>query len=148
MDVGSVEYAVIAFPGNHFKGEIVPAIQELVDNGIVRILDVAFVIKDPDGNVQSVELSGLPVEESANFATLDHEVNGLLSQDDLDQIGASLEPDSSAGLLVWENLWSARFAAAVAAADGLLIANEKIPASVVQAALDDAADTGTTSGQS
>ena len=59
MPVGSIEYAVIAFPGNHFKGEILPAIQELVDNGIVRILDIVLVIRDAAGDVQSLEVSAL-----------------------------------------------------------------------------------------
>jgi hypothetical protein len=136
-----VEYAVIAFPGNQFKGEIVPAIKELVDNGIVRILDLVFVIKDENGDVDAVELSALPVEARSAFDGLDHEVEGLLNQDDIEDIAASLEPNSSAGLLVWENVWSSRFAEAVQNANGILIANEKIPAPVVKAALEYAAAT-------
>jgi len=136
MRVGSVEYAVIAFPGNKFKGEIIPAIQELVDKKIVRILDLALVRKDADGSVEAVELSSLPPDEARQFSGLDHEVGGLLNEDDFEDIAAALEPNSSAGLLVWENLWSARFAEAVMNADGVLVANERIPAPIVKAALE------------
>jgi hypothetical protein len=139
MSVGSVEYAVIAFPGNKFKGEIIPAIQELVDRGIVRILDLALVIKDADGNVEAVELSALPPDEKSKFGGLQYEVGGLLNEEDFEDVAAALEPNSSAGLLVWENVWSARFAEAVMNADGVLVANERIPASIVKAALDYAA---------
>ena len=69
MDVGSVEYAIIAFPGNQFRGEIVPALEDLVDRDLVRILDLAFVVKDSDGNVEAIELSSLPEEEARAFPT-------------------------------------------------------------------------------
>ena len=136
MDVGSVEYAIIAFPGNHFKGEIVPALEDLVDRDLVRILDLAFVIKDGDGNVEAIELSSLPEEEARAFERLDVAVGNLLNDDDFQDIGNTLEPNTSAGLIVWENRWSARFVKAVQNANGVLLATEKIPAPVVQAALD------------
>jgi uncharacterized membrane protein len=136
MDVGSVEYAIIAFPGNQFKGEIVPALEDLVDRDLVRILDLAFVIKDSDGNVEAVELSSLPEEEARAFERLDVAVGNLLNEDDFEKIGESLDNNSSAGLIVWENLWSSRFVSAVQNANGVLLATEKIPAPVVQAALE------------
>ena len=136
MDVGSVEYAVIAFPGNQFKGEIIPAIRELVDNGIVRILDLAFVTKDENGDVASMELSAMPDSDKEQLEGLVSEVTPLLNEDDIEDIAADLEVNSSAGLIVWENLWSSRFAEAVARADGILLANEKIPQPVVKAAVE------------
>jgi hypothetical protein len=136
MAVGSVEYAVIAFPGNNFKGEIIPAIQDLVDRGLVRILDLVVVKKDGEGNVEAVELSALSHEERSVFDGLPHEVDGLFNTDDIEDIAAELPLETTAGLIVWENVWSARFAEAVQNADGILLANERIPAPVVKAALE------------
>lgn len=136
MAVGSVEYAVIAFPGNNFKGEIIPAIQDLVDRGLVRILDLVVVKKDGEGNVEAVELSALSHEERSPFDGLAHEVDGLFNTDDIEDIAADLPLETTAGLIVWENVWSTRFAEAVQNADGILLANERIPASVVKAALE------------
>jgi uncharacterized membrane protein len=135
MEVGSVEYAIIAFPGNHFKGEIVPALEDLVDRDLVRILDLALVIKDEDGNVEAVELSSLPEEEARAFERLDIGFGDLLNEDDIREVGDSLEPNSSAGLIVWENLWSLPLVTAIRNAKGELLATEKIPAPVVSAAL-------------
>jgi uncharacterized membrane protein len=136
MRVGSVEYAVIAFPGNRFKGEIVPAIAELVEQGLVRVLDLVFVKKDADGTVEVIETSALSPDEVGPFSALASRSLGLLNEDDIEDIADALPNESSAGLLVWENVWSARFAEAVANADGILIANERIPAPVVKAALE------------
>jgi hypothetical protein len=136
MAVGSVEYAVIAFPGNNFKGEIIPAIQDLVDRGLVRILDLVVVKKDGAGNVEAIELSALSHEERSRFDGLTHEVDGLFNSDDIEDIAADLPLETTAGLIVWENVWSARFSEAVMNADGILLANERIPAPVVKAALE------------
>jgi hypothetical protein len=136
MRVGSVEYAVIAFPGNNFKGEIIPAIGELVDQGLVRVLDLVFVKKDATGTVQAIETSALAPDEAAPFSALASRDLGLLNDDDIADIAASLPAECSAGLIVWENVWSARFSEAVANADGILVANERIPAPVVKAALE------------
>lgn len=134
MAVGSVEYAVIAFPGNNFKGEIIPAIKELVEKELVRILDIVVVKKDGNGDVEAVEVSSLG--EESPFGGLSFEVHGLLNEEDIEDIADSLPLQTTAALLVWENVWSARFAHAVMNADGILLANERIPAAVVQAALD------------
>lgn len=142
MSVASIEYAVIAFPGSHFKGEIIPALQELVDSGIVRLLDLVLVKRDADGDIESVEVSALPPEQAAPFAGLDHKVTGLLNEDDIIKIGASLEPEMTAAIVVWENLWSSRFAEAVMNADGVLLANVKVPAPVVKEALEYAESIG------
>jgi hypothetical protein len=135
MPIGPVEYILIAFPGNKFNGEIVPALKELVDSGTIRIIDLLFIKKDAEGNVLVVELDTLPSDEGDAFDTLDGEVSDLLSMEDIELAAAELPHNSSAGLLVWENVWAARFAAAVRNAHGEVIANERIPHAVVEAAL-------------
>lgn len=136
MRIGPVEYAVFAFPGNRFKGAIADAIEELVRNGTVRVLDIAFVKKDADGVVEGFELSGLPDDEAGPFGGLAGDEAGLLSEEDIARVGDDLPPDSSAGLIVWENTWAARFTQAVREADGILVAHERIPAAAVEAALE------------
>ncbi|MER7753737.1 DUF6325 family protein [Kitasatospora sp. NPDC097643] len=139
LDIGPVEYVVIAFPGNRFKGEIVPELKRLVDNGIVRILDLTFVKKDADGTTSHVELQMLDPEEASLFLEVDGEVGGLFSDEDLDLIAQELVPNSSAALLAWENTWAAPMVQAVAGAGGLVVAHERIPAPVVALALEAAA---------
>ena len=142
MAVASLEYAVIAFPGNHFKGEILPEIKQLVDHGIVRVLDLVVVLKNADGDVEAVEVSALPPESQSAFADIPHTVSGLLNEQNIEEIAAALPADCSAAVLVWENLWSSRFAEAVMNADGILVVNEKIPAPDVKAALEYAESNG------
>ena len=98
----SVELAVIEFPGSKFTGEIA-ALADLIERNIVTILDLVFVTKDVDGSVESIELMNLEDELAAPFRDLDGEVNGLLSDADLQTAGAALTPGSSAVLIVWEN---------------------------------------------
>jgi Family of unknown function (DUF6325) len=98
--MGPVEYVVVAFPGNRFKGEIVPAVAELVDNGIVRILDVAFIKKDAAGNATMFEYDALDDVLAFGFADVDGEAGGVLNDEDLELAAEALEPDSSAALIV------------------------------------------------
>lgn len=143
MSVGPIEYLVVAFPGNKFKGEIVPALAELVESNTIRILDLVFILKDEEGNVAAVELADLdPEDEAAAMSDISEVDAGLLNEADIALAAESLEPNSSAGLLVFENVWATRFAEAVRNADGQLIANERIPYDVVQAALAYAAEPG------
>lgn len=135
MPIGPVEYILIAFPGNKFNGGIVPALKELVDSGTIHIIDLLFIKKDADGNILTVELNTLDPAESAPFDELDGEVSDLLSMEDIELAAAELPPNSSAGLIVWENVWAARFADAVRSANGHVIANERIPHAVVEAAI-------------
>ena len=109
-DIGPVEYVVIAFPGNRFKGEIVPAIAELEDNGVVHILDVVFIKKDADGLITSFEYDGLDDVLEFGFEDIDGEAGGMLNNEDLQLVAEGLEPDSSAALIVWEHRWAARVA--------------------------------------
>jgi uncharacterized membrane protein len=136
MSIGPIEYLVVAFPGNKFKGEIVPALAELVENEIIRILDLVFIIKDEEGNVAAVELGELdPDHEAAGMSDIAQIDQGLLNEEDIQLAAEALENNSSAGLLVFENVWATKFAEAVRNADGRLVANERIPHEVVQAAM-------------
>ena len=136
MSVGPIEYLVVAFPGNKFKGEIIPALAELVENETIRILDLVFIIKDEEGNVAAVELGEVdPEDEAAGMTDIADIDSGLLNEEDIALAAEALDLNSSAGLLVFENVWAARFAEAVRNADGQLVANERIPYDIVQAAL-------------
>jgi uncharacterized membrane protein len=135
MAIGPVEYMVVAFPGNQFKGEIVPALTDLVKSGTVRIIDLAFVAKDAEGNVATMELEDLQSDVGKAFAALEAEIGDLVNEDDLKAVGEVLEPNSSAGVLVWEDVWAAKLAQAIRDAGGVLLDLERVPHEVVQAAL-------------
>jgi uncharacterized membrane protein len=133
--IGPVEYVVIGFPGNRFKGEIVPEVAELVDNGVVRIIDVAFIKKDAEGNVTMFEYDALDDVLAFGFADVDGEAGGVLNDEDLELAAETLEPDSSAALIVWEHRWAARVAQAIRAAGGRIVAGERIPDEIVEQAM-------------
>jgi len=132
MTIGPVEYIAIAFPGNKFSGQIVPAIKELQDAGTIRVLDLVIISKDAEGNVAAIEMSEASPEEQASLAALGVESRNLLGQEDFEDIGAALDPNSTAALMIWENVWAARFAKSLRDADGILIANGRIPAALVE----------------
>ena len=139
MSIGPVEYLILGFPGNNFTGEIVPELAKLIDSGLVRIIDLIFISKDADGDVTVVEYDA--VEELAAFAGLDAEIGGLLTDEDVAHASLSLEPNSSAALLVWEDTWAAPFAAAVRNANGVILEGARIPREIIEeaiVALDDA----------
>jgi hypothetical protein len=133
-EIGPVDYAIIAFPGNQFQGEIAPALGELVDAGTIRIIDIAFVAKDEAGNTVAMELTELDPQVQAGLEALGVEVSGLFNEDDLMDAAEDLEPNSSAALLVWENVWARKVAQAMRDAGGVLVAFDRLPHDVVQAA--------------
>ena len=133
MVVGPIEYIIVGFPGNKFNGEIAPELAKLIESGLVRILDLVVVTKDSAGEVGWFEFDQL--DELAPFADLDGEVGGILAQEDIDYVAASLEPGSSVGLLLWEDLWAAPFAAAVRGSGGVLLEGGRIPHEIAQEAL-------------
>ena len=135
MSLGPVEYIVIGFPGNKFKGDILPALGDLVSSGLIRIMDLAFVKKDADGSIMAFEFEELATEEAEAFA-FEKAIGDLLNEDDLMLIGDELEPDTSAAVLIWENLWAQRFAETVREAGGVLVDSNRIPYDVIQAAID------------
>jgi len=134
MQLGPVEYLILGFPGNKFSGEIVPELAKLIDSGTVRILDATFVTKDQDGNVGVVEYD--VVEELAAFAGLEGEIGGILSDEDIAYAAESLEPNSSAALLIWEDTWAAPFAEAVRKADGVILEGARIPRELIESAME------------
>ena len=133
-EIGPVEYMIVAFPGNKFRGEIAPALADLVESETIRIIDLAFVGKDADGDVVAFELSDLDDDVQEKINTLDPQRGGLLNDDDLMAAAEELEPNSSAALLVWEDLGAAKVAQAIRDADGVVLDIERIPHEIVQAA--------------
>jgi uncharacterized membrane protein len=133
-EIGPVDYAIVAFPGNKFRGEIAPALAELVEREIIRIIDVAFIGKSEEGDVAAMELTELDpdVQEALDAAGI--EVNGLLNDEDLQSAAEALEPNSSAAVLVWENVWARKVTNAMRDAGGVLVSFERLPHEVVQAA--------------
>ena len=132
MSIGPVEYIAIAFPGNKFSGEIIPAIKALQDSGTIKVIDLVLITKDDDGNVASIELNEASPETQATFAALGIENRNLLGQEDFEDIGSALDPNSTAALMIWENVWAERFATSLRNADGILVANGRIPAALVE----------------
>jgi hypothetical protein len=133
-EIGPVDYAVIAFPGNKFRGEIAPALSELVDAGTIRVIDVAFVGKNAEGDAVAMELMELDPDVQEGLDKAGVVVGGLFNQDDLMDIAADLEPETSAAVLVWENVWARKVTQAMRDAGGQVVAFERLPHEVVQAA--------------
>ena len=133
MGVGPVEYLVVGFPGNKFKGEIAPALAKLVDDKLVKILDLIFIGKDEDGTIVTFEVD--EVDGEASFEVVDGEIGGLIGDDDIAHAASALEAGSSAALLIWEDLWAAPFADAVRGAQGIVLEGGRIPHEVVEAAM-------------
>ena len=133
-EIGPVDYAIVGFPGNRFRGEIAPAIADLVEAGTIRIIDIAFVGKDADGNAVAMELTELDPDVQEGLEKAGIEVSGLFNEDDLMDAAEGLEPNSSAALLVWENVWARKVSQAMRDAGGELLAFDRLPHDIVQAA--------------
>ena len=131
---GPMELIVLGFDGNKFTGDITPALLDLVDRGIVRIIDLAVVVKDAQGTALILEMSEL----TGDLAALIHDIaaadTGLLSQADLEDLAADLAPDTTVAAFLCEHIWATNFASAVRASGGALIMSERIPGAVVDAA--------------
>ena len=134
--MGPIDYLVLEFPGNRMTGEAFPLLVDLVDRGIVRILDLVFVRKEIDGSVVGLELTDLNGDGELDLSVFAGVSSGLVGDDDIRDAGNVLEPGSSAGILVYENLWAAPFASAVRRSGGQLVASGRIPVQAVLAALD------------
>jgi hypothetical protein len=138
MTMGPVSYTVIAFPGNHFNGNIAPEIEKLVANSTVRILDLVFVGKDEAGDTISLEFDQL--DEFLPFHEIDGEVGGLVNMEDLDHVAEGLPEGNSALIIVWEDVWARPLVEAVQASGGVVIDSARIPAGLVEAALAELAE--------
>jgi uncharacterized membrane protein len=134
-EMGPIDYLLVEWPGRQPNGEVAPHLVDLVDRGLIRILDLVFIAKDEDGNVAALELADLGGEVT-ELAVFEGASSGLLGDDDLEQAGDVLEPGTSAALLVFENTWAAPFVGAVRRSGGELVASGRIPAEEVLAALD------------
>jgi len=132
MGIAPVDYLAVAFPGNKFSGAILPEIKKLVDAGTIRVLDLVIITKDEAGNIAAIEASEASPELAASLAALGIEGKNLLGQDDFEDIGQALEPNSTCGLMVWENVWAADFAKSLRDADGILLGQGRIPAAYLE----------------
>jgi uncharacterized membrane protein len=133
-EIGPVDYAIVAFPGNKFRGEIAPALADLVEREVIRIIDIAFIGKSEEGDVVAMELTELDPDVQEALESAGIEVQGLLNDEDLQKAAEELEPNSSAAVLVWENVWARKVTNAMRAAGGVVVAFERLPHEVVQAA--------------
>lgn len=142
VTVGPVEYLVVAFPGSRFTGAIAPALAEAVASKAVRILDLTLVYRAEDGTLESVELEDLDPDDLVSFEPVEGVVSGLLNSEDIRILGESVPPGSSAALIVWEDLWAVPLTAAVRASGGQVVAHERIPAEIAEAAVAASGSTG------
>jgi hypothetical protein len=137
-EMGPIDYVVLEWPGRQPQGEAAPLIVDLADRGIIRILDVAFMLKREDGTVDSIELADL---DGDGFADFEGASTGLLGRDDLDEAAAALDPGTCAAVLIWENRWAAPVAMALRRSGGQLVASGRLPLQAVIASLE-AAEAG------
>ncbi|WP_327418185.1 DUF6325 family protein [Streptomyces sp. NBC_01233] len=136
-DMGPVDYLVVEFPGNRMTGEAFPLLIELVEKGIIHLLDLRFVQKDVDGTVTALELTGLDDEaNSFGVSVFEGASSELLDQEDLDEAGNALQPGNAAAILVYENRWAAPFARALRRSGAQMVASGRIPVQAILASLD------------
>lgn len=131
-EMGPIDYVVVEWPGRQPTGEALPHLVDLVDHGIIRIIDLAFIAKDEDGTVTVLDINEL----GGSLAVFEGASSGILGDDDIDEAGGVLEPGTSAAILVWENRWAAPFASAVRQGGGQLVASGRIPVQALVEALD------------
>jgi hypothetical protein len=135
-ELGPVDYLVVEFPAgaSNFTGEMATELLALVDGGIIRVIDVLILTKDASGAVEAMELSDVP--ELGELEALEAELAELLAEEDVAHLAAAMDPGSTAGVLIWENIWAAPFAAAARRAGGQLIANGRIPIQAIIASIE------------
>jgi Family of unknown function (DUF6325) len=134
--LGPVDYMVVEFPAgaSSFTGEMARELVALVEAGTIRLIDVLILTKNEDGSVDAMELSD--IEELGELEAVEAELAELLAADDVEHLAAAMEPGSTAGVLIWENLWAAPFAAAARRSGGQLIANGRIPIQAIIASIE------------
>ena len=137
-ELGPVDYVVVEFPADksNFSGEMASALADLVERDVVRVLDLLILRKELDGSIEAFELEELEDGQVGSLRSLETRLASLLAEEDVEAVGAALEPGSTAGLLVWENTWAAPFAAAVRRSGGQLVASDRIPIQAVIAAIE------------
>ena len=134
--LGPVDYIVVEFPAgaSNFTGEMSEELLRLVDAGTIRVIDILILTKDADGSVDAMELSDL--DELGELQRLEAGLAELLAEEDVEHLAAAMEPGSTAGVLIWENLWAAPFASAARRSGGQLIANGRIPIQAIIASIE------------
>ena len=135
-ELGPVDYLVVEFPAgtSNFTGEMAKELLALVDSGTIRVIDVLILTKNEDGSVDAMELSD--IEDLGPLRAVEAELAELLAADDVEDLAAAMEPGSTAGVLIWENLWAAPFASAARRSGGQLIANGRIPIQAIIASIE------------
>ena len=134
--LGPVDYVIVEFPAgaSNFTGEMAKELLALVDAGTIRVIDILILTKDKDGTVEATELSD--IEELGELQTIEAELAELLAAEDVEHLAAATDPGSTAGVLIWENLWAAPFAAAARRSGGQLIATGRIPIQAIIASIE------------
>ena len=138
LELGPIDYLVVEWPPDKQPtGEAMPQLVDLVERGLIRILDVAFVHKEKDGTVVGLDLQDLDLDGNPDLAVFEGASSGLIGEDDYGDADAALEPGSSAAILIYENTWAAPFATALRKSGAQLVANGRIPVNAIIAALDE-----------
>jgi hypothetical protein len=142
-EMGPIDYIVLEWPGRQPQGDVAPLILDLHDRGVIRILDIALMVKGEDGSVAAVDL-GEANGGSGGFNEFDGATSGLIGQDDLEEAAEALNPGTSAAVLVYENRWAAPVAIALRKSGGQLVASGRLPVQAIIAALEaaEAAEAG------
>ena len=135
-ELGPVDYLVVEFPAgaSNFTGDMARELVKLSDAGTIRVIDILILTKDEDGTVSAAELS--EVDELGELQQIEAQLAEMLAEDDVVNLAAAMEPGSTAGVLIWENLWAAPFAAAARRSGGQLIANGRIPIQAIIASIE------------
>ncbi len=134
--MGPIDYLVVEYPSGKLTGEALPYLVDLVDRGVIRILDLTMIAKDPDGTVRRLELSELDDRVRADFSVFEGASSGLLDSDDVGEAANAVEPGSVAGILIYENAWAGPFAAALRRAGAQVIADGRIPVQAILASIE------------
>ena len=132
MSTGPLELVVLRFPGNQFKGEIIPEIQRVVDAGVIRVIDILLAIRVGDEPVRVLELNELEDEVLQRFEPVVGDVTEMLTEQDAYALSEGLGPDSSVALLLFEHAWTSRISDAIENAGGSVVMDERIPRAVVK----------------
>jgi hypothetical protein len=134
--MGPIDYVVVEFPGSKMTGEGFPLLVDLVERGVIRIIDLLFIKKELDGSIVGLTIADLDHDGRLDLAVFEGASSGLLGQAEMDEAGGVLNPGDSAAVLVYENVWAAPFASALRRSGAELVAAGRIPATDIEAALE------------
>lgn len=138
--LGPISYVIVQFPGNKMTGEGFAILLDLVERGLIRILDLQFVTRLGDGSIQAIELGDIDADGEFDFAVFEGVSSGLMDQSDFDDAAAAIDEGASAGILIFENTWATDFVQALRRADGQLVAAGYVPQDSLLASLEASED--------